>query len=174
LTGYMPAKKRLKSNPKAAEAPVADYWHQQISLLGRDIVFVDTGAILEAHKPDDASYSKYFETTTDKFVTSPFVVAETVSRLIKSKPYEFNGPSGEQQSALALHFLRRWLLDHSVMILHIPRDVFEYASKTFEGKNHIGCDLNDIISFVIIEGLEQTRIASKDAHFRALGLTLYP
>jgi predicted nucleic acid-binding protein len=164
-------KKRDKQSEKLGEE-LANYWREQIALLGRNIVFVDTGAILEAHTRDDANFSVYFERTTDKFVTSSLVVAETVRRLVKSNPNEFRGPSGGQFTAL--HFVRTWLVEHHVEILHLPKHVFEYAVRTFEGKEKMGCDLNDIISWVIVNGLEQTRIAAKDRHFSALGLTLYP
>ena len=171
------ASKSNKCSQPVAETLSTDitaYWHQQISLLGRGTIFVDSGAILEAHNRQDKNYSQFFKTATFKFVTSSFVVAETARRFIKSAPYQFCGPAGEQQIALAIHFIRNWLTENRVVVLHVPEVVFDQACRTFEGNRHTGCDLNDIISFVIVKGLEQSRIAAKDSHFRTLGLTLLP
>jgi predicted nucleic acid-binding protein len=174
----MPTGKKRKPRHQAVEIPIEaerdSYWKKQISQLGRNVMFVDAGAILEAHTPGDERYSHYFSTVTDKLITSSFVVAETVRRLVKSRPYDFQGPSGQQAAALAIHFIRTWLADHRVEVLHLPKEVFEFASQTFEGRADIGCDLNDIISFIVVTGLEQKRIVAKDRHFRDLGLTLLP
>jgi len=166
-----------KNRRRARDAPVSqieEYWKNQIATLGRNVVFVDTGAILEAHNPSDFNFRDYFAKTTDRFITSPFVVAETVRRMVKSNQYEFEGPSGEQFGALAVHFIRTWLVENRVEVLHIPREVFDLARKTFENKQNVGCDLVDIISYEIVKGLGQDRIASRDRHFSSLGLMLYP
>jgi predicted nucleic acid-binding protein len=167
-------KKNSQSTNDVVATEIAAYWQTQIAWLGRNLVFVDSGAILEAHTRGDTRYAQFFQTATDKFVTSSFVITETVRRLIKSGDYVFRGPSGQQHIDLAVHFIRAWLADNHVTILHIPPSVFDLASKTFEGKRSIGCDLNDIISYIIVRGLEQNRIASKDRHFNALGLTVLP
>ena len=51
--------------------------------------------------------------------------------------------------------------------------VFELATAEFKGI-HFGCDLSDVLSYVIVRGLEQSRIVSTDKHFMQLGLQLVP
>ncbi len=75
---------------------------------------------------------------------------------------------------MAVHFLRGWLEEHDVSILYIPEEVFGTARTEFEAKKDIGCDLIDVISFLIVVGLEQSRIVSPDGHFRSFGLICLP
>ncbi|MFH0982478.1 MAG: hypothetical protein V2A79_13210, partial [Planctomycetota bacterium] len=109
-----------------------------------------------------------------RLVTSSFVLAETVRRLVKSKPNQFIGPAGQQGCELAVHFLRRWLAERDVSVLYVPEKVFGAARAEFELKRAVGCDLTDVISYLIVVGLEQSRIVSRDGHFRSLGLTCLP
>ncbi len=164
--------KRTRKAPTVGNA----YWQNQIQHLGRNVFYVDTGAILECLNPEDELFSAFFDGVVgDRLVTSSYVVAETVRRLVKSRPNQFRGPAGEQAFELAVHFLRRWLEQHNVSVLHIPQDVFDAARTEFEQKKHIGCDLTDVISYVIVVGLEQTRIVSSDRrHFQSLALTCLP
>ncbi len=171
--------KRFRDKPskRRREDPVARgvYWQEQIQLLGRGIFYVDTGAILECLNPEDELFSAFFKSVVGgRLVTSTYVVAETVSRLVKAKPHKFVGPAGQQASELAVHFLRGWLEEHDVSILYIPEEVFGTARTEFERKKGIGCDLTDVISYLIVVGLEQSRIVSPDGHFRSLGLTCLP
>ncbi len=171
--------KRVNAKPSKRSSKaltVADtYWQDQIYHLGREVFYVDTGAILECLNPEDERFSAFFDSVVgDRLVTSSYVVAETVRRLLKSKPNKFRGPAGEQKCALAVHFLRRWLEERNVSILHIPQEVFDAARKEFEKKKAIGCDLTDVISYVIVLGLEQRRIVSPDRHFQSLCLTCLP
>jgi predicted nucleic acid-binding protein len=167
------AKKSKRHPPPAVSSEtIDDFWKNQRAKLGRGIVFVDSGAILEAYTPNDKTYGHFFQSAADRFVTSPFVIAETVRRFVKSKG-QFRIPDGKNV-AIACHFIQTWLEEHRVIVLHIPDEVFEAARKAFEEKHGIGCDLNDIISFQIVQGLEQDRIVAKDRHFSALGLTLLP
>ena len=150
------------------------FWQGEIRRLGRKVFYVDTGAILECLNPADELFNKFFDSVVDRLVTSSYVVAETVRRLVKSKPNQFRGPAGQQASELAVHFLRSWLEEHDVSVLHIPQEVFDAARTEFEQKKSIGCDLTDVISYMIVVGLQQTRIVSSDRHFRFLGLTCLP
>lgn len=156
-------------------AAADEYWQYQIRQLGRNLFYVDTGAILECWNPQDERFSAFFDGVIGgRLVTSSYVVAETVRRLVKSKSNQFVGPNGMRQIELAVHFLRGWLLEHDVSVLHIPPEVFDAARATFEDKKSIGCDLTDVISFLIVNGLQQNRIVSPDGHFRSLGLTCLP
>ncbi len=152
------------------------YWQNHIRDLGRKVLYVDTGAILECLNPEDEEFTAFFDRLIgDRLVTSSYVVAETVRRLVKSKKNQFRGPAGQQASELAVHFLRHWLEERNVLVLHIPQEVFDAARTQFEQKKHIGCDLTDVISYVIVVGLQQSRIVSKDRrHFQSLALTCLP
>jgi predicted nucleic acid-binding protein len=108
---------------------------------------------------------------SDRLVTSTYVIAEAIRRLIKSKPREFVGPGGEQKTDLALYLLFQWLSDNKVAIICPPEAVFDEAKRLFREHRALGCDLSDVISYVIVRGLEQDRILSQDGHFRSLGLT---
>lgn len=171
---------KFKSAKRSSRAPtVADtYWQGQIRDFGRKTLYVDTGAILEYFNQDDDRFSDFFDhgLVGDRLVTSSYVVAETVSRLVKAKqPYKFVGPGGQQNSELAVHFLRAWLDEHDVSVLHIPEEVFGAARMQFEQRKDIGCDLIDVISYAIVVGLQQTRIVSPDRHhFQSLALTCLP
>ena len=163
--------KRSRKTPAAGDT----YWNDHIRRLGRKVLYVDTGAILECLNPEDELFNAFFSSVLgDRLVTSSYVVAETVSRLVKAKPYKFIGPAGQQAAELAVHFLRRWLEEHDVSILYIPEDVFGAARTEFEGKKGIGCDLIDVISVLIVHGLGQCRIVSPDGHLQSLGLTCLP
>lgn len=151
------------------------YWQDQIRDLGRNVLYVDTSAVLECLNPEDERFSAFFRGVVgDRLVTSSYVVAETVSRLVKSKPNEFKGPAGQHASELAVHFLRGWLEEHDVSILHVPQVVFDASRAEFERSKRVGCDLTDVISYVIVVGLQQTLIVSRDRHFQNLRLTCLP
>ena len=172
--------KRINPRPskRTRTAPAAEdvYWRERIQELGRKVLFVDSGAVLECLNPEDERFSAFFDRHTgDRLVTSSYVVAETVRRLVKSRPNKFKGPAGQRASDLAVHFLRRWLHDHDVSVLHVPREVFDAARTEFERNKHIGCDLTDVISYMIVVGLKQGRIVSSDRrHFQSLDLTCLP
>ncbi len=168
---------KAKSSKRSRKAlTVADtYWQDQIRRLGHKVFYVDTGAILECLNPEDDRFDAFFARAVgDRLVTSSYVVAETVGRLVKAKPYKFIGPAGQQASELAVHFLRGWLEEHDVSILYIPEQVFSRARTEFEAKRGIGCDLTDVISYLIVLGLGQEHIVSPDRHFQALGLICLP
>lgn len=163
--------KRSRNDPAARDT----YWQNQILQLGRKIFYVDTAAILECLNPEDERFHAFFDNLIGgQLVTSSYVVAETVRRLVKAKAYKFIGPNRQQTSELAVHFLRNWLEERDVSILHIPEEVFGTARTEFERKKDIGCDLTDVISYLIVVGLEQKRIVSPDRHFQSLGLTCLP
>ncbi len=163
--------KRSRKSPAARDG----YWRDQIRQLGRKVFYVDTGAILECLNPKDDRFNAFFDGVVGgRLVTSSYVVAETVRRLVKSKRNQFIGPAGIQHSELAVHFLRGWLEEHDVSILYIPEEVFGTARTEFERLKGIGCDLTDVISHLIVVGLEQSCIVSPDGHFRSLGLTCLP
>ena len=172
--------KRVNGRPSKRSRKVLTvgdtYWQEQIRHLGRRVLYVDSGAVLECLNPEDERFSAFFNSVVgDRLVTSSYVVAETVRRLVKSKPNQFIGPAGQRTSELAVHFLRCWLKERNVSILHIPEKVFDVARKEFERKKRIGCDLTDVISYVVVVGLQQTRIVSPDRrHFQSLALTCLP
>lgn len=166
---------KLSKRTREGPPTIDTYWQDQIQQLGRKVFYVDTGAILECLNPKDERFNPFFDgVVVGRLVTSSYVVAETVRRLVKSKRNQFIGPQGIQQSELAVHFLRRWLEERDVSVLYVPEEVFGAARGEFEQKRAIGCDLTDVISYLIVIGLEQSRIVSPDGHFRSLGLTCLP
>jgi predicted nucleic acid-binding protein len=144
--------------------------------LGRKVIFVDTGVILDALLREPTECREFLERQLvgDQLITSTYVIAETVRRIVKSKDREFVGPSGEQYDALALHFLKRWLSEHNVKVICPPLIIFDHVRQEFGKYSYSGCDLVDLLSYTIVTGLQQTRILAKDAHFSRLGLTCLP
>jgi predicted nucleic acid-binding protein len=159
--------------PQAIEDP---YWQEQVRLLGRSLFFLDTGAILGALTPGNRRFSDFIEQTLvgEKLVTSAFVVAETVRRIVKSKHEGQVGPRGERGKDLALFVTSTWLPQHAVTVLHVPEPVFDAARDVFRARSTVPCDLTDIISYQIVKGLGQNRIVAEDRHFEMLGLTCLP
>ena len=128
-------------------------------------------------EPYDTRFRSFFEEEVigDQLVTSTYVVAETLRRIIKAKVKDkLVGPRGQRGMELALHILKGWLIDKDVIVLHVPEIVFATAKASFERNRDTNCDLIDILSFEIVLGLEQRRIVSPDGHFRSLGLDLLP
>ena len=121
-------------------------------------------------------FNRFFEELTGyRLLTSTYVLAETVRRLVKTKsPYNFIGPGGQKRADLAIHVLKEWISQNNVIVLCVPDDVFNSAKEEFRLHCGIQCDLTDIISWVIVQGLEQTQIVADDAHFRSLGLSCLP
>jgi len=180
--------KRAKPKPRAskqANSPVAatpygataEYWKSEVQRLGRNLLFIDTGAIIGCLEPGQERFEEFLsnEIVGLRLITSTHVVAETVRRIVKAPaPNRFTGPNGERGVALALHFLKQWLNTHEVLVLAVPDPVFESAKSSFEANRHIECDLTDALSFVIVKGLESDRIVASDHHFRRLGLLVLP
>jgi predicted nucleic acid-binding protein len=151
------------------------YWQEQIRTHGRRVFFIDTGGILKLLEGDQA-FGDFFDSVVgDQIVTSTYVLSEVVRRIVKTDhPSRFKGPTGEVGPELALYVLTEWLETSNVRVICPPEEVFDYARQTYSESRGIGCDLVDIISFVIVEGFEQKRIISPDNHFRILGLICYP
>jgi len=169
------AKGKLSKRSHGELAEKKAYWKEQIQRLGRELFYVDTGAILECLNPKDELFNAFFDGVIGgQLVTSSYVIAETVRRLVKSKPNQFVGPGGIQQFELAVHFLHGWLEERDVSVLYVPEEVFGTARSKFKFKGSIGCDLTDVISYLIVVGLEQNRIVSPDGHFQSLGLIRLP
>lgn len=138
-------------------------------------LFVDTSAILAAFEPGEVAFNDFLQTTTDPLVTSSYVVAETVRRLVKQKNTEpFKGPAGERGWTLAEHFVLRWLQERGVSIVCVPDDIWKLSVGAFSNFASIACDLTDIMSFAIIQGLGQNRILARDGHFASLALMVLP
>lgn len=156
------------SNPEAE-----DFYKGIITQIGRDAFFLDTGAILESFVEHDSAYAQFLGSVQGKLITSSFVVVETVRRVTKTRQSGFVGPSGERNRQLAAYFLQKWLMERRVSILTVPGAVFDIAKATFH-TIHVDCDLCDMISYLIVTGIEQSRIISTDNHFRQLGLQVYP
>ncbi len=154
------------------------YWQEQTRRLGRSLLFIDTGAILKVFEKNEDDYALFLEqeAVNYRFVTSTYVVAETVRRLTKAKyPDRHTGPRGEKGSQLCLYILKSWLTQQGIHELCIPSEIFNIAKAEFDKSHVIGCDLTDIISFVIVRGLEINEILSPDRqHFGQLGLTCLP
>jgi predicted nucleic acid-binding protein len=174
-SGPGPQKNPRARTPRAAEParPLADFWQEQIRVLGRRLVYVETGFVLAILAPSEQAQARGLlkELLSDRLVTSTYVITEAVRRIIKSRPHEFVGPSGERNIDLALYFLFEWIRDNNVVVISPPECVFNEAQRVLRDRCAIGCDLTDVLSFVIVRGLEQNRILAKDSHFRALGLT---
>jgi hypothetical protein len=151
------------------------YWQEQIRTHGRRVFFIDTGGILKLLERDQL-FGDFFESVVgDQIVTSTYVLSEVVRRIVKTDhPSRFKGPSGQVGAELALYVLTEWLETSNVRVICPPEEVFDYAKQTYAERREIGCDLVDIISYVIVDGFEQKRIISPDNHFRIMGLVCYP
>lgn len=169
------ARKQPRRAEAASVSPTEAYWVEARQTLGRDVFFIDTGAILKSFEENDQVYSEFFETTIGTFVTSSYTIVETVRRLVKDRHRQFIGPGGERSVDLALYLLRRWVQAYEVQVMHLPEAVYQEALDVFEEKRYLACDLNDILSAQIVKGLEQTRIVTSDRrHFPQLGLDCLP
>ena len=142
---------------------VDEYWLNEAKNLGPGgIIFIDTGAILEVLNPNDQRIKPFLESEISRLVTSTYVIHEATRLLVKSRPGDFVGPGGVSSKDLALFFLKQWLVEQNIGIICIPRCVFDITRDTFEEKKHIGCDLTDISSYVVIKGIGQRRIITID------------
>jgi len=152
---------------------LTDFWREQIRQLGRNLFFVETGFVVASFDPSKRTAAEALlkELVSGRLITSTYVITESVRRIVKSKFREFLGPKGEQKTDLAIHFLFDWLKEHNVTIICPPECVFREAIRVFRQHRALGCDLTDVLSFVLVRGLEQDRILSQDGHFRSLGLT---
>jgi len=155
---------------------MSQYWKTLISRLGRKVLYVDTGAILGSVECGNDQFQKFFSTAVGyRYVTSTYVVTETVRRLVKTKtPNQFCGPGGERCKDLSLYILKAWLEEHDVYVICLPDDEFDEARNIYRDKHFVNCDLTDIISYTIILGLDQNQILSDDSHFNQLGLVRLP
>jgi predicted nucleic acid-binding protein len=172
---------KRRREARTIDAPIVEpeveaFWRQQVMELGRRVLFVDTSVILDAINRTPSESREFFERQLvgDKLITSTYVIAETVRRVVKSKQKEFVGPAGEQFGALALYFLKAWLSEYRVKVICPPSAIFDTAKLEFEKRHYLGCDLVDLLSYTIIRGLQQTRILAKDEHFKRLGLICFP
>lgn len=152
------------------------YWHELIANLGRKVMFIDTGAILSTFDPGDDRFRNFFKSAVGyRFVTSTYVVAETVRRLVKAGvKSQFCGPNGERTLALSRHILKVWLEERNVFTICIPETVFEATKVKYCTRHGVDCDLTDLLSADIVRGLEQKEILSPDSHFQQLGLQCLP
>jgi predicted nucleic acid-binding protein len=153
-----------------------EFWLTAIRRLGRRLLFLDTGAILNTFTPGELEFTNFLDGIIgDKLVTSSFVVAETIRRLVKTDVHRFVGPGGERHTQLAVYFLHRWLQEKNVAVLAVPEIIFDLARRVYAERAYIGCDLTDVLSLVIVQGLEHNRIVSPDrTHFSRLGLMCLP
>jgi len=170
---------RRRKNREQAVAPesaaLTDFWEEQIRIHGRRLFFVDTGGILKALERDETFVDFFDSIVGEQLITSTYVLAEVVRRIVKSdNPGRFIGPSGERGTTLAVYVLTAWIQSNRVRVICPPEQVFHAAKNEFVRNQGIGCDLVDVISFVIVVGLQQNRIVSADRHFRSLGLVCYP
>jgi predicted nucleic acid-binding protein len=164
------------TSPQAADPEVEKFWQQQVSRLGRKILFIDTGMILDAvgREPTESREFLDHQLVGDQLVTSTYVIAETIRRIMKSKGSDFVGPGGERRETLALYFLRSWLSEYKVEVICPPEIIFDRAKQECEKYSYLGCDLVDLLSYTIVRGMRQTRILAKDLHFWRLGLQCVP
>lgn len=163
---------------RRAPDPLKAYFATLIQTHGRRLLYWDTGAILKCFEPGEGRFADLLtQNAGDRLVTSTFVVAETVRRIVKSSAprHKFRGPRGEQGVDLVRSLLRNWLAEKSIEVLHPDQIVFAAAKEMFVTRHHaLGCDLSDTLSYVMVKGLEQPRIVSPDGHFRAMGLLCLP
>lgn len=166
---------QAKDVPDAANDAARDFFQEVIKHHGRGVIYIDTSAILDAFSEKD-DLLRFLNDWDGGLITSNFVVVETVRRVTKARgPVGFKGPAGERGRDLACHFLSDWLTERKVIVLTIPEAVFDVARVQFPGiKGVAECDLADLISFLVVKGMEQDRIVSPDEHFARLGLQRFP
>lgn len=152
------------------------YFQELIQQLGRRALFVDTGAIVGCVERDDEAFPAFFdELVNEKLVTSTYVLAECVRRIVKAqRPDQFIGPAGQRGVQLALHVLQDWIAERNVLVLNVPKEVFEDAKRALRTHQGLNCDLTDMLSLEIVRGLQERRIVAKDSHFKSLDLDVLP
>jgi predicted nucleic acid-binding protein len=136
------------------------FWQYELQRLTRNIIFIDTGGIVAALDQADDRIRPLIDDRLERLVTSTYVIHETVRYLAKSGGIV--GPRGLRNHDLAFYFLKEWLVERNVGVICVPDCVFRVVCDTFEEKRHIGCDLTDISSYVVVRGIEQRRIISID------------
>ena len=153
-----------------------EYWSNLQKTLSRRTLYIDTGAILGYLEKDNDKFHDFFDKSTGyRFITSTYVITETVRRLVKSQtPNQFVGPNGERLRDLSLFVLNNWIEEMNIQVIHLPVEVFEEAKQHYCSKAYIPCDLTDVISYWIVSHLGQDRIVAADKHFYTLGLNLEP
>ena len=168
-------RKRSSRKTQPTQQPPDHFWQEQIRIYGRRVFFIDTGGILSTFERNESVIDFLDSLVGDQLITSTYVLAEAVRRIIKSDfPDRFVGPGGERSSELAVHVLTKWLEAQNVKVICPPEQVFDGATAMLARYKDVGWDLVDAISYVIVCGLEQTRIVSPDGHFRRVGLICYP
>jgi predicted nucleic acid-binding protein len=170
--------KRLAKQLTDYQAATHQYFEQQRGLLTSQAMFIDTCAILGYFVQTDSLFRDFIdkEVVGYRLYTSAFVVGETARRLTKPRANDpFRGPSGEQNTELAIHVVQSWLQNKGIAILHISQPIFDQAKITFnQFKFCRGWDIVDAISCEIIRGMGGDRIISGDRGFREAGLMLAP
>ncbi len=159
--------------PMAVPQSIPEFWQWVFREYGRPLIFIDTGAILDAIRLDDF-FAPFLDDELIGFrlVTSTYVVHETVRKMMKDG---FVGPAGQVERELALHFLKVWLGERDIRIICIPINIFNQVVATFEEKKGMTCDLTDISSYVIVNGIESDQIITSDRRdFSRLGLQCRP
>jgi predicted nucleic acid-binding protein len=171
----MPRKQAIHELDKEARVQVDEFCGDLTRRYGRNNFYVDTGAIVASLDPEDQTYSDFFNNANNGFITSSYVLMETVRFLVKSGQHRaFRGPAGEREYDLAAYVLHTWLTRFNVSVIHVPEHIFQIARSQFGTRRDIGCDMNDLLSFLIVRGMGQASIVAKDSHFRYLGLTIIP
>jgi hypothetical protein len=161
-----------------------EYWPRLKTEVTSSALYVDACAILNCHQHK----SRFQETTIQflqkeassyRFITSTYVVAEVVRRLVtKTTVYPFRGPNEIIGTPLAVYVMNDWLESFKIMPITVPPCVFEIGkmnvSKNKGRQDLEGWSLTDAISYEIVRGLGQNQIVSHDGGFRVLGLVLLP
>jgi predicted nucleic acid-binding protein len=177
--------KQRKTQPKYAEQTLAgkaakEYWEKLRLELSSGALFIDASAIIDCHDPIYRDKMDDFlgrESANYHYFTSTYIVSETIRRFVnRTSQYTFRGPNGQQYIELALYVLKEWLKKYDVKVICVPKCVYELGLLTFEEFKTIhGWTLTDAITYeIIVRGLQQKRIVSRDRGFRDLGMQIYP
>ncbi len=93
---------KLGMGPVPIYRSVEEFWGSVFQDHGRSLMFIDTGAILYAIRPDD-EFAPFLDSLVGyRLVTSTYVIHETIRQLMKSG---LPGAGGRVKKDAAIHFL---------------------------------------------------------------------
>lgn len=125
------------------------------------MVFVDTGvwfALLVAKDPHHKRTTHWFETLSERVITSDYVVDETLTLLLMR---------GERAKAIEFGNL---VIIGSLAILHkVTEDQFNRSWILFQQLSGAGLSFTDCTSHIVARDLSVASVASFDHHFQTTG-----
>jgi len=134
-------------------------------------IFVDTGAWIALTDRSDQYYQRAIEAYSRlkkehvQFITTDFVIDETVTRLRYDSNYQI--------ALRCLEILVKAEQQGILQILYVDRTIFAEASSLFRQYDTATLSFTDCVSFAICEMHKLQRVFGFDRHFTMRGISLY-